>query len=375
MTGSSSSRSYRLISADGHLMDPPDLWTSQRAREVPRPGAAHGALREGRRLDLPGPRHPEPVQLGRVRGPRARRAGASGVASTTSIPVATTPRRASRPSTSTASTPSCCSPTALDWVVDSTDREFHLTMTRIYNDHLAEFVRVRPRPVRRRRAAARRSASTTRSRRSSASPPCPASWRSSSSAIRTAIPPSVPEDDPVWAAIEETGKPLTIHVSLRSASSFNLAPMALPGTVHFYDAPARMLEFIFSGVLDRFPTLERVPRRDRLRVAAVLTRSSATTTTCRHAKSELRDVKLAAHAERVHEGAVPGVVHHRPVRGREPSRGRRRAHALVERLPAHHVRLAVLVEDDRTPPSWASPTTSVTRSSPGNAQRLFGFGA
>ena len=63
------------------------------------------------------------------------------------------------------------------------------------------------------------------------------------------------EDDKVWAAIEETGKPVAIHVSLRSASSFNMAAMALPGTVHFYDAPARMLEFIFSGVLDRFPSL------------------------------------------------------------------------------------------------------------------------
>ena len=68
-------------------------------------------------------------------------------------------------------------------------------------------------------------------------------------------PTIVPEHDPLWAAIAETGKPLTIHVSLRSAASFNQAPMALPGTVHFYDAPTRMLKFIFSGVLDRFPAL------------------------------------------------------------------------------------------------------------------------
>jgi len=27
----------------------------------------------------------------------------------------------------------------------------------------------------------------------------------------------------------------------------------LPGTAHFYDAPGRMLELIFGGVLDRFP--------------------------------------------------------------------------------------------------------------------------
>ena len=46
-------------------MDPPDLWTAQRAGEVPGPGAAHGALRAGRRLGLP-----------RAATPRARSTGA-----------------------------------------------------------------------------------------------------------------------------------------------------------------------------------------------------------------------------------------------------------------------------------------------------------
>lgn len=64
-----------------------------------------------------------------------------------------------------------------------------------------------------------------------------------------------PEDDPVWARIAESGKPLTIHVSLGNSFPVELKAQTLPGTVHFYDAPNRMLQFIFAGVLDRFPSL------------------------------------------------------------------------------------------------------------------------
>jgi uncharacterized protein len=63
------------------------------------------------------------------------------------------------------------------------------------------------------------------------------------------------EDDALWTAIEETGKPITIHVSLGDALPKKGAVTSLPGTGHFYDAPRRMLELIFSGVLDRFPGL------------------------------------------------------------------------------------------------------------------------
>ena len=63
------------------------------------------------------------------------------------------------------------------------------------------------------------------------------------------------DDDPAWAALEAIGKPIAIHVSLGDAMPFQLVANKLPGTVHFYDAPGRMLELIFGGVLDRFPGL------------------------------------------------------------------------------------------------------------------------
>jgi predicted TIM-barrel fold metal-dependent hydrolase len=67
-----------------------------------------------------------------------------------------------------------------------------------------------------------------------------------------------PEDDAVWAAVQETGLPVAIHIGLSDAMPFQLQARKLPGTVHFYDAPGRMLELIFGGVLDRFPGLRFV---------------------------------------------------------------------------------------------------------------------
>lgn len=64
-----------------------------------------------------------------------------------------------------------------------------------------------------------------------------------------------PEDGAVWGLIAESGKPVAIHVSLYNTMPKALKAASLPGTVHFYDAPNRMLQFIFSGVLDRFPEL------------------------------------------------------------------------------------------------------------------------
>jgi predicted TIM-barrel fold metal-dependent hydrolase len=65
------------------------------------------------------------------------------------------------------------------------------------------------------------------------------------------------EDDKVWAALAERGIPLGIHVSL--TQSMPAAHRAkLPGYGRFFDAPNRMIELVFDGVFDRFPTLDVV---------------------------------------------------------------------------------------------------------------------
>jgi predicted TIM-barrel fold metal-dependent hydrolase len=66
-----------------------------------------------------------------------------------------------------------------------------------------------------------------------------------------------PEDDKVWAAITERGACLNVHVSLTlSMPAAHRSP--LPGYGRFFDAPNRIVQLIFAGVFDRFPTLQVV---------------------------------------------------------------------------------------------------------------------
>ena len=63
-----------------------------------------------------------------------------------------------------------------------------------------------------------------------------------------------PEDDAVWSALVETGTCLNIHVALASGMpSAHKSP--LPGYGRFFDAPNRIVQMIFAGIFDRFPTL------------------------------------------------------------------------------------------------------------------------
>jgi predicted TIM-barrel fold metal-dependent hydrolase len=103
-----------------------------------------------------------------------------------------------------------------------------------------------------------------------------------------------PEDDALWAAVVETGKPLVIHVSLSSAMP-PAQPMqanTLPGTLHFYDAPRRMLEFIFGGVLDRFPQLKIILAEVDCGWMPYFA-EQADDNYLRHSRADLRDVTLS----------------------------------------------------------------------------------
>jgi predicted TIM-barrel fold metal-dependent hydrolase len=66
-----------------------------------------------------------------------------------------------------------------------------------------------------------------------------------------------PDDDKVWARIEELDVPLSIHVSLTDTMP-SAHKVALPGWGRIFDIPNRILELIFAGVFDRFPGLQMV---------------------------------------------------------------------------------------------------------------------
>jgi predicted TIM-barrel fold metal-dependent hydrolase len=101
-------------------------------------------------------------------------------------------------------------------------------------------------------------------------------------------------DEPLWAAVEATGKPLIIHVGLIQSAERSIAPKGakvLPGTGHFYDAPVRMLEFIFNGVLDRHPDLHIVFAEVDCGWIPYF-EAQADDNFLRHARSSLRDANL-----------------------------------------------------------------------------------
>jgi predicted TIM-barrel fold metal-dependent hydrolase len=65
------------------------------------------------------------------------------------------------------------------------------------------------------------------------------------------------EDDKLWAALTERNITLNIHVALVSGMpSAHRSP--LPGYGRFFDAPNRIVQMIFAGIFDRFPTLHVV---------------------------------------------------------------------------------------------------------------------
>jgi uncharacterized protein len=66
-----------------------------------------------------------------------------------------------------------------------------------------------------------------------------------------------PGDDAVWACLAARQVPLGIHVSL-SLQMPAAHSAKLPGYGRFFDAPNRMIDLIFSGVFDRFPDLDVV---------------------------------------------------------------------------------------------------------------------
>jgi uncharacterized protein len=100
-----------------------------------------------------------------------------------------------------------------------------------------------------------------------------------------------PEDDAVWEAIEASGKPVVIHVGLVNQVIGRQRAESLPGTGHFYDAPIRMLQFIFGGVLDRFPDI-RVPFIEVDCGWIPYFEQQADDNFMRHRKASLRDSKL-----------------------------------------------------------------------------------
>ena len=229
-----------------------------------------------------------------------------------------------------------CSPT--------TDVDFHLALVRAYNDWLSEYVALRARPLRRPRAAPE--------------PRCRRRGRRDRSACRTVpairgvvmgcypngtLECRADEDDAVFGS-PRRGRHPADDPRVAHAGDAVRAPFAA----------ARLRPLLRRAEPHRAADLRR-----RLRPVPGLCRSwspRSTAAGCRTSRSRsttttsasTRSATSRSTSYRARTWSATCTSRSSPTRSAiaQPPRRRRRAHALVERLPAHQRRLAVLVAVD-----------------------------
>ena len=180
--------------------------------------------------------------------------------------------------------------------------------------------------------------------------------------------------DPFFAACEETGTVVCMHIGSSSkmpATSAD-APVAVAATLSFGNAMSSLCDFLFSGVLVRFPRL-------------VLAYSEGQIGWLPYILERADDVWREHRAWGGREGhraraAVdllppPGLrlLLPGPARARLPRRHRRRPHHLRDRLPPHRLDLARHPGRGRADGAAPLATRTVYRIMRGNAIAMLGL--
>jgi uncharacterized protein len=256
--GEPTARNYRLISADGHLNEPADVWTKRVAGKYRDMVPRVERLAEGDAWILPGSDQAIPFSWGAAAGRKPEDMGPwcrfEDINPGSYDPAARVREMdedgvdaelifgSNYPST---------------YVTLCEDADLHHEMVRAYNDFMSEFCGHAPDRLGGTALLPNRGVDGVLQEieRVSSMPGFVAFLMKRYPSGDTVIKP---EDDAVWEAIEASGKPLTLHIGLVTQMVGQKRAESLPGTGHFHDAPTRMLQFIFGGVLDRFPKL-RIP--------------------------------------------------------------------------------------------------------------------
>jgi predicted TIM-barrel fold metal-dependent hydrolase len=247
-------RRYRLISADSHVNEPPDLWITRVPAALRDRAPRVERFDEGDAWILDGVADPinfgmnacaglAPTEMkGWARFEDLRRGGYDPAARLDEMDQDGVDAEVLYPT-----------PRLSQAIVANRDDELHLACVRAYNDWLAEYVAHAP----------------DRFGGVALLPSCGVEHAVAEldrmigrpgmrgvligSYPNGTLSPS-PDDDKVWARVVEAAVPVSIHVSLsRTMPAAHRAH--LPGYGRFFDAPNRMIELVFSGVFDRFPEL------------------------------------------------------------------------------------------------------------------------
>jgi predicted TIM-barrel fold metal-dependent hydrolase len=249
---------YRVISADTHVLEPADLWTSRvdpKYRDrVPR----IEWLDKGGAWIIEGAK--EPISFGFTMAAGRPAAALTDWLRPDEVDVESwdmPERRLEIQDADNIDAELLFPNRPFQGVVAQRDPDFHLAMVRAYNDWLSEFCSFAPNRLGGVATIPNRGvdAAVAEVERTAQMPGIAGFLMSAYPHGGTQISD---EDDPVFRAVAATGKPLAIHIMLNDDMPYQLDAGTLPGTGHFYDCPGRMLEIIFSGVLDRLPELRIV---------------------------------------------------------------------------------------------------------------------
>lgn len=247
---------YRLISADSHVTEPPDLWTSRlpaklrdRAPRIERFERGDAWVLEGVDQPIPFgytacaglPR--ETIPGGWMRFEDMRRGGYDPATRLEEMDIDGVDAEVLYPT-----------PRLIQGAIASPDAEFRLALIQAYNDWLSEYVAHAP---------ARFGGIAVLPNCGEAAAVAELERVMGRPGIRGvmigAYPNGTveiaPEDDAVWEALEASGLILNIHVDL-STTLPSPARSPLPAANIGATVPARLMQFIFSGVFDRFPRFD-----------------------------------------------------------------------------------------------------------------------
>ena len=254
---------YRLVSADSHIVEPPDLWTRRMPAHLRSRAPHQERFDEGDAWVVEGLAQPFPFGLTQCGGlpPEQYRMWVrwEEVRPGAWVPAARIREMDQGKVDAEVLFPS---PRIQNAILQSRDAEWQLACVRAYNDWLSEFCAYDP-------------------ARFVGIPMLPSVGMQSAleelarvgtlpglqGALLSQYPEGVmqltPADEPLFAACAERGVALHLHVGLTGSPAGTPAlahtfQNAFTGAFRFFDPPVRMSELIYHRVLDRFPSLEFV---------------------------------------------------------------------------------------------------------------------
>jgi predicted TIM-barrel fold metal-dependent hydrolase len=257
-------RDYQLISADSHVVEPPDLWTSRLPAKFRERAPRMVRLEKGEAWLFEGLPQPFPFGLNQCGG-LPPESYSPWILWENVRPEAVDPAARLRALDASGCDAEVLYPTpriqnAL--ALGEADPGFQIACVRAYNDYLSEFCRTDPQ-----RLAGVAMLPTVGVEHAVAELERALALPGIRSVLISRYPHAQkrlsPEDDALWARCVEARIPVSLHVGV-SGSPSGTPELALSftgaftGAFRFYDPPVRIAEMIYTRLFDRLPELQVV---------------------------------------------------------------------------------------------------------------------